>query len=78
MKIITSAMAHDITIAIERVADKRHARLCATMPESSAARHIAAYLGHLESYWNGHQGIEHHIGNLKAGYQTQLSQIVAP
>lgn len=65
--------SQQIVTAIERVADKRHARLCAKMQESDAAGHVVAYLQRMETIYKDCPSIKHYVSNIKAGYQAGLA-----
>ena len=65
-------LVHDPRKAIEAVADKRHARMCAVMPEEQAAKLIVNYLNHMLVFWKGNRSICHFIVELRKGYEAAL------
>lgn len=58
--------------AIERVADKRHARMCQVMPEQDAALHTVDWLVRMERARIDNPSDVHFIRALKAGYAAKL------
>lgn len=58
----------EIMGAIERVADKRHARMCAAMPEPEAAALITKYLDHMLNRYKDTPRLVQWIKALKSGY----------
>lgn len=59
-------------LAIERVADKRHARLCAEMPERQAAKLIVRYLESMQRVHKELPRLVEFIGALKSGYSATV------
>lgn len=57
---------------VARVADKRHGRLCLTMPEKAAAHYIIGYLNHLAVVHKLSPVRLSAIASLKACYEEQL------
>ena len=62
--------ATNVGRAIERVADKRHARMCQFMPEHEAAARVLMYLGHLEVKYKHWPRVMHWLRQLRVGYSA--------
>ena len=54
--------------AIEAVADKRHGRMCQTMPEKEAANNIVKWLDYLIVKFKDNTRLVHNIKSLREGY----------
>lgn len=72
---MTTSKSKEIALAIERVADKRHAALCRNMPEDQAAACVVRYIESMQTKYKDWPVVTSHIKHVRAGYAAQVGDI---
>lgn len=72
---MTISKSKEIALAIERVADKRHAALCLNRPEAEAAACVVCYIESMQAKYKDWPVVISHIKHVKAGYLASVGNV---